>query len=83
MCVSGEMESLGWSGSIQPTVVREKEDSLQPKFIKFSSASQSFWISTSFAEDLDNHPGTPDLSCRPAQNIDLNLELGQVPLIVL
>ena len=76
------MESLGWSGSIQPNVGREKENSLQPKFMEFSSVSQFSWMSTSFA-DIDTHPGISDFSYRPAQNIDLNLEAGQVCLIVL
>jgi hypothetical protein len=76
------MESLGWNGSIQPNVGREKKNSLQPKFMEFSSVSQSSWISTSFADDLDTHPRTSDISCRPAQNIDLNLEPGQAFFIV-
>jgi hypothetical protein len=44
--------------------------------------SQSSWMSTSFADDLDSHPETSELSCRPVLNIDLNLEPGQVSLIV-
>jgi hypothetical protein len=72
------MESLGWSGSTQPNVGREKENSLQPKFMEFSSVSQPSWMPTPFTEDLDTYPGTSDLSCRPALNIDLNLEPGQV-----
>jgi hypothetical protein len=67
---------------MQPNAGREKENSLQPKFMDSSRVSQSSWMLDSFA-DLDTHPGTSDLSCRLAQNIDLNLESGQVFLIVM
>lgn len=83
LCVSGEMESLGCSGSIQLNVGREKENSLQPNFMEFSSVSQSSWTSISFTDELDTHPGTSEFSCGPALNIDLNLEHVQVSLIVL
>jgi len=38
----------------------------------FLLVSQSSWMSTSFADDLESHPGKSELSCRPAPNIDLN-----------